>query len=94
MVYQTEKFVKENEDKISPEQKADLDSAVEELKAALAADDTAAIKAGVDRVSTKSQEVGAAMYAAGAEAASDSEGAATEDDDIVEGEVVDEDNNK
>jgi len=94
LVYQTEKFVKENEDKISPEQKADLDSAVEELKAALAADDTAAIKAGVDRVSTKSQEVGAAMYAAGAEAASDSEGAATEDDDIVEGEVVDEDNNK
>jgi molecular chaperone DnaK len=94
LVYQTEKFVKENEDKISPEQKADLDSAVEELKAALAADDTAAIKAGVDRVSTKSQEVGAAMYAAGAEAASDSEGAATEDDDIVEGEVVDEDNYK
>jgi len=92
LVYQTEKFVKENEDKITPEQKADLDAAVEELKAALAADDTAAIKAGIDRVSAKSQEVGAAMYAAGAEAAGD--GGASDagaDEDIVEGEVIDED---
>ena len=92
LVYQTEKFVKENEDKITPEQKADLDAAVEELKAALAADDTAAIKAGIDRVSAKSQEVGAAMYAAGAEAASDGGGSDTgADEDIVEGEVIDED---
>jgi len=92
LVYQTEKFVKENEDKITPEQKADLDAAVEELKAALAADDTAAIKAGIDRVSAKSQEVGAAMYAAGAEAASDGGASDTgADEDIVEGEVIDED---
>jgi len=88
-VYQTEKFVKENEDKISAEQKSDLDSAVAELKSALAADDVAAIKAGIDRVSSKSQEVGAAMYAANA--ATEEPSAGSTDEDIVEGEVIDED---
>ena len=89
LVYQTEKFVKENEDKISAEQKTDLEAAVAELKSALAADDVAAIKAGIDRVSSKSQEVGAAMYAANAATEEPSAGSA--DEDIVEGEVIDED---
>ena len=40
------------EDKISPEQKTDLDTAVADLKSALANDDDAAIKSGTARVST------------------------------------------
>ena len=44
------------------------------------------------RSSAKSQEVGAAMYAAGAEAAGDGGASdADADEDIVEGEVIDED---
>jgi molecular chaperone DnaK len=92
LVYQTEKFVKENEDKISAEQKQDLETALEELKTAVANDDDAAIKAGTDRVSTLSQEIGAAMYSANSadESAQDS----SDDEDIVEGEVIDEDEKK
>jgi molecular chaperone DnaK len=89
--YQTEKFVTDNADKLSEEQKTDLNAALEELKSALASDDIEAIKSGVDRVSTLSQQVGASMYSqsqAGAE-----EAMPDMDEDIVEGEVVDEDKN-
>jgi molecular chaperone DnaK len=88
LVYQTEKFVKENEDKISEEQKTDLESALADLKSALSGTDTDAIKSASERVSTLSQQVGAAMYQnASAEPQADS----SEDEDIVEGEVIDED---
>ena len=92
LVYQTEKFIKENEDKISAEQKTDLESALDELKAALAADDAAGIKAGIDRVSSKSQEIGAAMYASAEPTEDAGSSAGSDDEDIVEGEVIDEDN--
>jgi molecular chaperone DnaK len=88
LVYQTEKFIKENEDKISEEQKTDLESALADLKSALSGTDTDAIKSASERVSTLSQQVGAAMYQnASAEPQADS----SEDEDIVEGEVIDED---
>jgi molecular chaperone DnaK len=88
LVYQTEKFVKENEEKISEEQKTDLESALADLKSALSGTDTDAIKSASERVSTLSQQVGAAMYQnASAEPQADS----SEDEDIVEGEVIDED---
>ncbi|MEY4323083.1 MAG: hypothetical protein RL410_864 [Actinomycetota bacterium] len=89
LVYQTEKFVKENEDKISPEQKADLENAVAELKTALTNEDDAAIKSGTERVSQLSQEIGAAMYS-NAQSAPSNE-SHDSDEDIVEGEVIDED---
>jgi molecular chaperone DnaK len=89
LVYQTEKFVKENEDKISPEQKTDLDNAVAELKTALTNEDDAAIKSGTERVSQLSQEIGAAMYS-NAQGAPSNE-SHDSDEDIVEGEVIDED---
>ncbi|MEY4323406.1 MAG: hypothetical protein RL410_1187 [Actinomycetota bacterium] len=88
LIYQTEKFVKENEDKISPEQKTDLETAIADLKSALTNDDDAAIKSGTERVSQLSQEIGAAMYANTQNAASAD---THNDEDIVEGEVIDED---
>ncbi|MEY2634697.1 MAG: molecular chaperone DnaK, partial [Actinomycetota bacterium] len=93
LVYQTEKFVKENDEKISAEQKQDLETALEELKTAVANDDDAAIKAGIERVSTLSQEIGAAMYASNA-ADESGQGETSDDEDIVEGEVIDEDEKK
>ncbi|MEY3697150.1 MAG: hypothetical protein RJA41_800 [Actinomycetota bacterium] len=88
LVYQTEKFVKENEDKISAEQKTDLENAVADLKTALAGTDIDAIKSASERVANLSQQIGAAMYAnSSAEPRENS----SEDEDIVEGEVIDED---
>ena len=89
--YQTEKFVTDNADKLSDEQKTDLNGALEELKSALASDDVDAIKAGVDRVSTLSQQIGASMYSQNQ--AATEEPTPDVDEDIVEGEVVDEDKN-
>jgi molecular chaperone DnaK len=88
LVYQTEKFAKENEDKISAEQKSDLDSSVAELKTALAGSDIDAIKSASERVSNVSQQIGAAMYA---NSSAEPEANSSDDEDIVEGEVIDED---
>ena len=88
LVYQTEKFAKENEDKLSAEQKADLDNSLAELKTALAGSDTDAIKSASERVSNVSQQIGAAMYAS---ASAEPEANSSDDEDIVEGEVIDED---
>jgi len=88
LVYQTEKFVKENEDKISAEQKTDLESALAELKTALAGTDSDAIKSASERVATLSQQIGAAMYQ---NASTEPQADSSDDEDIVEGEVIDED---
>ena len=88
LVYQTEKFAKENEDKITAEQKSDLDSSVAELKTALAGSDIDAIKSASERVSNVSQQIGAAMYA---NSSAEPEANSSDDEDIVEGEVIDED---
>ncbi|MCX6403048.1 MAG: molecular chaperone DnaK [Actinobacteria bacterium] len=88
LVYQTEKFVKENEEKISAEQKTDLESALADLKSALAGTEIEPIKSASERVATLSQQVGAAMYA---NTSAEPQEQSSEDEDIVEGEVIDED---
>jgi molecular chaperone DnaK len=92
LVYQTEKFLKDNEEKVAAS-RGDTDTALAELKSALEGTDTDAIKAASEKLAAASQALGAAMYQADA-AAGGAEGAAAgdanADDDIVEGEVVDE----
>jgi molecular chaperone DnaK len=88
LVYQTEKLVKENEEKISAEQKTDLESALADLKSALAGTEIEPIKSASERVATLSQQVGAAMYA---NTSAEPQEQSSEDEDIVEGEVIDED---
>ena len=93
-VYQTEKFVSENEDKIPADKKESLESAIAEAKTALEGTDVDAIKAAVEKVNTEAQAVGQAIYeASAAEGAEAGEGAsaASDDDDVVDAEVVDED---
>ena len=107
MVYQTEKFLAENGEKLSEETKTDLGDALSELKSALGGSDAAAIKASSEKLSRLSQEAGAALYAeqqtAGASsgAAGGAAGAAgaagpagdapTDDSDVVDAEIVDDD---
>ncbi|MBA3410863.1 MAG: Hsp70 family protein, partial [Geodermatophilaceae bacterium] len=107
MVYQTEKFLAENGDKLSEETKTDLGDALSELKSALGGSDAAAIKASSEKLSRLSQEAGAALYAeqqtaggssgaaAGAAGAAGAGGPAgdapTDDSDVVDAEIVDDD---
>ena len=63
MVYQTEKFLAENGDKLSEESKTELGDALSELKSALGGSDAAAIKASSEKLSRLSQEAGATLYA-------------------------------
>ncbi len=69
LVYQTEKFLSDNAEKIPADSRGDVDEALAELKKALEGQDVAAIRTATERVATASQKVGAAMYAANAAAA-------------------------
>jgi molecular chaperone DnaK len=69
LVYQTEKFLGDNAEKVgtlSAEVRSDVDSALADLKKALEGNDDAAIKSGTERLATASQALGAAMYATAA----------------------------
>lgn len=94
LVYQTEKFLKDNEDKVPGEVKTEVEAAVEELKAALKGEDTAEIRTATEKVAAVSQKVGQAMYAdaqATQAAGGDAPGAEAPkaDDDVVDAEIVD-----
>ncbi len=86
LVFQTEKFLEENGDKVPEEAKANVAEPLAELKKALEGEDLEAIKSAVEKVGTASQALGAALYAN-----SQAEGeAAPNDDDVVDAEIVDE----
>ncbi|AKJ11873.1 molecular chaperone DnaK [Streptomyces puniciscabiei] len=95
LVYQTEKFLKDNEDKVPGEIKTEVEAAVGELKEALKGEDTAEIRTATEKVAAVSQKLGQAMYAdaQAAQAAGGPEGAAqggkAADDDVVDAEIVD-----
>lgn len=61
-VFQTEKFLKENEDKVSPEQKAEVEAAIEPVKKALEAEDYEAMKTTLDTLNEKMQAAATEMY--------------------------------
>ncbi len=91
LVFQTEKFLGENGDKLPAEGKAEVESALIDLKSVLGGSDIAAIKTAAADVASKSQALGGALYAqqAAEGAAGDAAGAgAAEDDGVVDAEVV------
>jgi len=100
LVYQTEKFLKDNEAKFSEgelaSKKSEVESALTELKKSLEGSDTSAIKSATDKVAEASQALGAALYATGAaagasEGATDGTGASSSNEDGVEdAEIVEE----
>ncbi len=87
LLYQTEKFLKDNEDKFTEgeaaEKKAETETELAVLKSALEGSDLDAIKAATEKVATVSQALGAALYAATAATAA-TEGTATPNEDGVE----------
>ena len=90
LVFQTEKFLGENGDKLPADGKAETEEALTALRSALGGSDTAAVKAAAETLARKSQELGSALYA---QQAADQPGAAAgpTDDGVVDAEVVDED---
>jgi molecular chaperone DnaK len=98
LVYQTEKFVKENDEKLPAEVKDSVNAALTEAQESLKGTDTAAIKASMEKLATESQKLGAALYqqpgdagAAGAAPGADAGQSQSGADDVVDAEIVDED---
>ena len=99
LVYQTEKFVKDNDDKLPAETKDKVNAALKDVNEALKGEDINAIKSAVEKLATESQAMGSAMYAAaGADSAAAGAGASggapsgeSGADDVVDAEIVDED---
>jgi len=105
LVYQTEKFVKDNEDKLPDELKGKVKSAIDEANEALKGTDSAKIRESIEKLNTASQELGTALYAnaagnaaddaAAGEGAAGTAGAGTgsqaKADDVVDAEIVEED---
>ncbi|GGG28431.1 chaperone protein DnaK [Rhodococcoides trifolii] len=91
LVHQTEKFVKDSEDKIPADLKERVETAISEAKTALDGTDLSAIKTAVEKLSTESQAVGTAIYeASAAEGSANGEAPTDGSDDVVDAEVVDE----
>jgi molecular chaperone DnaK len=92
LVYQTEKFLKDNADKFNDGEnatkKTETEAAMEDLKKALAGTDLSEIKTATEKVSELSQQLGAALYAANAAQATG--GTTPADDGVQDAEVVDE----
>jgi molecular chaperone DnaK len=96
LVYQTEKLLSEQADKVKPEDKATLDAALGELKTALAGEDVDAIKAKHEALITAMQAFSQQLYQAAQaqQAAGDAAAGSTEqppsDDEVADAEIVDE----
>lgn len=93
LMYQTEKFLAENGDKLNEGEaaakKAETEAALAELKTALGGANFEMIKAATEKVSTLSQALGSALYAANAAASQPSEGQSTEEG-VEDAEIVEE----
>jgi molecular chaperone DnaK len=94
LVYSTEKFIKENEDKLPEDTRGEVESALAELKTTLEGNDMDAIKAATEKAATASQALGAAMYAQNAPSGAAEEPEFVDDEAVVDAEIVDEDEDK
>ena len=100
LVYQGEKLLKDNADKIQDGDKTKAEDAIKESKDVLAKEDSSTedLEAKRDSLNEALQAVGTAIYsqaegAEGAEGASE-DAAGADDDDVVDAEIVDEDEEK
>ena len=94
LVYQTEKFLADNADKVPADAKSNVDGPLDELKKAIEENDIPAMRSATDKVAQASQSLGAAMYAQAQDTGSAESGFGGEeesaDEDIIDAEIVDE----
>ncbi len=98
LVYSTEKFLSENDEKLPEDVKTEVRTDVDELKKLLEDENTDkdTFNAAITKLGESSQKMGAAMYAASeaenaASAGESGEATSEGDDDVVDAEIVDED---
>ncbi len=98
LVYQTEKLLKDQGDKISEDEKANVESKLADLKTAVAGTDLEAIKTNTEALMTASQEFTQKLYeqaaasesaAGGAAGGGSGSSSAPNDDEVVDAEIVD-----
>src|SRR5882757_4276607 len=105
LVYQTEKFIADNKEKLPEDVRTEVEAAIADLKEKLKnestdGENTASIREATEKVAATSQKLGQALYAdaaasgatAGDGAASASAGEQAADDDVVDAEIVDDEN--
>jgi len=102
LVYQTEKFIKDNDEKLPEEPKERVKNSMAKVNEALKGTDIAALKSAVEELANESQQLGSALYAQtqadaanagspdGAAGASGSSNGSAQDEEIVDAEIVDE----
>jgi molecular chaperone DnaK len=96
LVYQTEKLLRDQGDKISADERSNVESKLADLKKALEGSDLEAIRNGTDALMSASQQFSQRLYEAAAAAAGEGPaagagGSAPNDDDVVDAEIVDDD---
>ncbi|CAM5232250.1 Chaperone protein DnaK OS=Streptomyces violarus OX=67380 GN=dnaK PE=2 SV=1 [Streptomyces violarus] len=95
LVYQTEKFLRDNGDKVPADTKSEVESAITEVKGQLEQQaDTAALRAAVEKLASVSQKMGQAMYAQAQQTPTEESSGARreegEEEGVVDAEIVDE----
>jgi len=98
LVYQTEKVLREQGEKVTEEERTAVEGPMAELKTLLQGSDNAAIKVATEKLMTASQAFGQKLYESAARdtnaagtSASGQGATGTNDDDIVDAEIVDAD---
>ncbi|MEU5897488.1 MULTISPECIES: molecular chaperone DnaK [Streptomyces] len=97
LVYQTERFLRENGERVPADTKTEVEAATAELKDILKnrSDDTTALRTGAEKLAAVSQKMGQAMYAdsgGGAQRQAATETPAEEG--VVDAEIVDEEDKR
>jgi len=95
LVFQTEKLLKEQGEKVSAEERTKIEDALKRLKDALAGTDIDAVKSGHEALISASQEFAQRIYSAaqstttGDAPGASGPGAAPSDDEVADAEIVD-----
>jgi molecular chaperone DnaK len=91
LVYQTEKLMKENDDKLPEDVKSSVQADVDALKSALAGEDVDAVKTAFDTLVQSQQKLGEEIYKQQPEGEAAPESSA---EDVVDAEVIDDEEKK
>ena len=96
LAYSVEKLISENEDKLPEDVKTEVQGDLDALKQALAGDDDEAVKSAAEKLGQSQTKLGEAIYAAAQaeQPAADADAAGSNDDDVVDAEVVEDEEQK
>ena len=99
--YSIEKLLKDNKDKLPEDVHSEVSEAVADVKKALEGDDIEPVKTAQEKLNSVAQKVGEAIYqadaasqAAGDASASSAGSTSSDDEDIVDAEIVDDEDSK